>query len=154
VEKAKLGAGEEVTIALLSGVDHHLMPRPTPSSRDDEVFAVHLKPLIRMTVPAEEHTSLLETKKRVGKIDFDFLIRTDHPAVGEGGLVAADNNGINLRFLFESLKLLQIPLKLFLVLFLRQGREIGINQDESSILPGKAVPASLIKMRETSIIVL
>jgi len=43
--------------------------------------------------------------------------------------MAADNSEINFRVLFEFLKLVQIPPRLFLDLFFGKGGEIGINQD-------------------------
>jgi hypothetical protein len=71
----------------------------------------------------------LESKERVSKINFDFLVWSDYPAIRERWLMAADNSEINFRVLFEFLKLVQIPPRLFLDLFFGKGGEIGINQD-------------------------
>jgi hypothetical protein len=54
MEKATFGAGKEVWVASLSGVDRQLMSWATSSPRDDEELPVCLKPLIRMTVAAEK----------------------------------------------------------------------------------------------------
>jgi len=117
VEKATFGAREEVLVTSLPRIDHHLMSRSASSPRDDEEFVLHLKPFVRMTMSTEKYLSFMELKKRAGKVDFNLLAWTDHPAVGERRLVAADNNEINLRVLFEFLKFAQIPLGLFLDLF-------------------------------------
>jgi hypothetical protein len=124
MEEATLGANEEVLEPLLSRVGRHAMSRPSASTGDDEELAVALKPFVSMAVAAEEQARLLELKKGAGEVDLDLLARTNHPAVGEWRLVAADNHEVNFSVLLKSLKFPQIPSGLFLALFLGQAREV------------------------------
>jgi hypothetical protein len=76
----------------------------------------------------------MELKKRIGEIDLDLPVGTDHPAVGERRLMTADNDEINPRVLFT--------------LFFAQGREIGVHHQQPNILPSEAVPSLLTQMGE------
>lgn len=54
VEEAEFGTRKEVWVATFFGIGINLMSRSAPSTRDDEKFAVHLKPFVGMAVPTEK----------------------------------------------------------------------------------------------------
>lgn len=54
VEEAEFGTRKEVLVATFCGIGINLMSRSAPSTRDDEEFAVNLKPFVGMAVPTEK----------------------------------------------------------------------------------------------------
>ena len=93
----------------------------------------------------EKETGFLETEKRICKIHFYFPVRASL-AVCKRWFVAADNYVIQPFVLIKSFKLIQVPLSLTLIFFLCHYGKVGIHHNKSNILPGKAVPAFMIKI--------
>ena len=111
------------------------MSRSSSPTGYDEDFVPYLKPFVSVSVAAEEERSLARSKKRIGKVDLDPFIWTYHSAVCEGWFVRADNDEINPFVLFKSLELIDVPSSLLLILFCRQGGEVGIDKDQPDSLP-------------------
>lgn len=146
VEKAKLGAGEEVVISPPSGTDLHHVTRPASSAGDDEKFACGPEAFVRVAVAAEEEAGLPETGKRFRKIRQRSPVWSDHPAVRVGRLVTADDNVLHTAVLLEPRQFRNVPAGLMVDLLLCQRREVGIDHDKPDRAPRKAVPTPVFKM--------